>query len=337
MHKTRLPWRFLAPLLLLNACTPLLAPSPLQSDEKVTISGEIRDLQGQPMLNQPMQLNLSLNKRQARSNAAGKYQFELLGKDTQLLAGLATLISVESHLDNQARVLQSFQALKSQVTLVPMQFWNSLKSPAADSTLANQRYQTFGWEAPGGNLRDYRVSLRNAQGETVWASTTTSTQQDLPSAALEPGQAYSWQVEADLGDYQASTEQRPLKTSQLPFKSLNVQKISVGTREYPAFHDSRFAFDLDDRLHFDNFPQLELEVRFASPISVQGLHWVGKGFSTGLEIRTAKGAAPLATRDSTTDYLLVEWPAVQTDVLYLNLTKQEGFVDIEELRFLTAS
>lgn len=315
--------------LLLCGC---VTRSPLLAEENVDIEGKLEHEDGSAYAEAQVTLSAPFNPaRTARTNAAGIYRFSLSGTETQVL-GAASDIQI-SAFGGGSHVQQSFKALKTEVRLPTMRFWNGLGQPARDSLLKGRR-SVFSWQAPSGGARAYRFRLFDQSG-TIWESRNVLTGQEVPLAVLETGRSYQWQVTAIHSDYEASSDSRGL-SAEPDIKSVPVRSVrllSDGSSQ-PLLHDGSYARAADlDFSSKDGKPKThELEVQLARKARVQGLHWASSGFSPAIEVRASAGGSPLATQ-TLDEFSLLEWPAVETDTLYLRV-QSSGFVNVKELRIL---
>lgn len=318
----------------LSAC---VTASPLAPEDQVSIEGRLEQADGNPASDIPLRLSIPGGALTDRSNAAGNYRFSLTGSQTQVL-GIAAGLELQSvpATPGDSRVRQSVKVLKTSLTLPAMRFWDGLQSPAPDAEVTGSRTR-FSWQAPVTAPRLYRFSLLDSQGDAVWKAENTSPELELPVSVMAPQQSYRWQVSSVFSDYEAFSRQRPLKSGTPSLTALPVRSIRTAEKAYPSFHDGRYSPDLAERLDYPQTGSLELEIELTGPASIQGLHWAGNGFSAQAEIRTQPGSAPILTHNLK-DYALLEWPAVNSNKLYITLTDPSGgFADIAEIRVLGSS
>ncbi|HEY9838862.1 MAG TPA: hypothetical protein V6D23_00300 [Candidatus Obscuribacterales bacterium] len=324
------PYRYALVCLLLSAC---LTPSPLTPGEMVSITGRLAHEDGTAWadLNVLLKPPFAENKS-TRSNAAGIYRFSLSGGETQV-AGLAADMEVLASGPEGQLVRQGVKALKTDVQLPAMYFWDGLQTPATDTVLSGNR-SVFSWLPPASAVRYYRFSLRNPADELIWQSQSALPNLELPLAVMDAGKAYSWQVTAFHSDYEAASRRRPLRAEPL-LRPVSIRAIRGpdGT-DYSSLHDGSFSFELADRLTYPETGKLELLIELDRPIKVQGLHWAGSSFAADLELRTSPQAEPIVSHQMQ-DFTLLEWQPVETDRLYLRLHGESGrFVDLAEIRLL---
>jgi len=87
-------------------------------------------------------------------------------------------------------------------------------------------------------------------------------------------------------------------------------------------------------IDFQNQEPIQLLVRLSKKTPVSALHWIGSGFTTRLEVRT-RPDGPILSVEELQDFHLLEWPELETDVLYLTLRPEHsGFIRVRELRIL---
>lgn len=326
-------------LLLLSGC---LNFSPLRATDTVAIEGRLDAADGSAAANTEITLvppGLASGHR-ARTNAAGVYRFSLPGSELQFL-GVTAEATIRAEGPDGTRVSQRFQPLKTQISLPAMRFWNSLRSPAAAAQLSGERAE-FSWEPPPGSVHDYALRLRDARGDTVWLSRSNLPSLEIPLAAMAPHQTYSWDVEADFGDYTAGSARRDLQANP-GLKSLPIRSIHLADsdRDLAELHDGDYGHTTPLKLTpaaggaTAGQGQLQLVVELEQPARIRGLHWAGATvFGTALQIRTAPTAAALLSQ-ALPAYALPTWEPVTASRLYLQLSGDPAFdIPAEEIRLL---
>lgn len=337
MHRSRF-WKAVGGLLISLSLGACLTPSPLSAESHVEIEGRILGLSGQAVLDQSISLSLPfVQQRQTDTDAAGDYHFQVKASETQV-AGLAVDLSLTAEQANGMALAQRFKALKTQIYLPDMRFWNELTAPAAGAVMTQAR-QNLSWQAPSAthqSIKQYHILIENQAGEAVWQSLSggRGLNYDLPTAVLEPNQTYRWQIEAEGDNYSAFSEKRSLKTGALPLRSLVLQAAEIKGQVYRSWFDGDYRFALKERLDLEPQTAVEIELKWANSERVQGLHWAATGFAVAVELYDPATDTLLASREVSEDSLF-EWPVVTTQGLRLRLRAVKGgFIDIREIRVL---
>lgn len=304
--------------------------SPVSAAAEIAIQGVIQADDGSAYFDLPVSLYRDSERLQStRTNAAGVYRFSIKGEQSQFFGAAADLKVSASTASGS--VAQSFKVLKTSLQLPEMRIWNGhLEGP----TKTEGNKGLFRWQTPISAVRGYQVSLNDSQAQ-IWKKPASSNQLEVPLAVLEPQKTYSCRITALLSDYEASFSSS-LQSPQQSLKTLPIRQLqdSQSRKNLGSLQNGRFVPAGRAELNFVEGQTLELEVLLDQPALIQGLHWIGTGFEAEITIRTSPSGSPLA-RKMLEDYLYAEWPAVQSDRLYLQLKPNgNGFYSLSGLRIL---
>lgn len=321
----------MAVLVGLNACITL---SPLVSQDKVSIEGAIYAQDGSPAPELEVVLDLPwLQTLKSRTDSEGKYRFDISGDQT--ITGIAAAdLEIKAEDKQGAQLKQEFKALKTSLVLPEMFFWSQLLRPFDAAQLSQSSDFNFTWQHQKPEPRQFLFSLSHETG-TIWEYETQAQLYSLPLAVLESQQNYRWQVSAEYSDYQAIAAPRSFSTGILAFKLREIFSITGPEGPMPELFDGSFSWPKrNDQVDFKAQEAVQLVIHLKNKKSVSALHWVGSGFTTRLEVRAVENG-PLLSTAKLGNYQVLEWPELETEVLYLTLRPARGgFVRIRELRVL---
>lgn len=319
-------WTPLLATTLLSAC---ITPSPLALDDTVSVTGQLVQASGQPAADQVVSLDgpLGFRPRQARTDAAGQYRFALQGRETQFLGAAADLTLRVGEAESP-QLEQRFKALKTQLVLPSMRFWNALEQPLADETVTRL---VFGWQAASPAPSAWELEVQSAAGTPLWRERVSGVNAQVPDGVLLSQQPYRWRVAAHFSDYSAWTAPRAFTAGTLPLAALPVLRIRGPQGLLPALHDGDYASSAELR----GGQTQTLHLQLGASARSSGLYWKGAGFGTEVAVRSRVGGPLLGTLRSDT-MGVIRWPEQPLDGLVLELgdTAAELAVTVAEIRVL---
>ncbi|MGV3525846.1 MAG: hypothetical protein ACO1RX_16605 [Candidatus Sericytochromatia bacterium] len=311
---------------LLAAC---VTPSPLALNDTVSVTGQLVQAGGQPAANQQVNLDgpLGFTPRQSLSDASGSYRFELQGRDTQFW-GAAADLTLRVGGDESPQLEQRFKALKTQLTLPSMRFWNDLQAPQAGATITQL---DFTWQGQTPSPTAWELELQSEAGTALWRERVSETTARVPEGVLAPQQRYRWRVAAHFSDYSAWTAPRSVATGNLALATVPIAQISGPGAALAALYDGDYASSAELR----GGQTQTLLVRLKETARTSGLYWKGTGFAAEVAVRARVGGPLLGTLRSN-NMGVIRWPEQTLEELVLELrsTSTELAATVAEIRVL---